>query len=90
MMQKPETFTEAETIAEPRPIQPIPVRSDVAPGRRANLWVARITTLIGLACLVLALVEWAIRPNHYRLVLALLVIAMFAAILHSYTFENGG
>jgi hypothetical protein len=40
-------------------------------------------------CLVAALVLWALRANHYRPVLALLTIAMFAAILHSYTFENG-
>jgi hypothetical protein len=58
--------------------------------RRATIWVSRATSLIGAICLFLALLEWAGRPGHLRTVLALLVIAMFAAILHSYTFEDGG
>jgi hypothetical protein len=36
-----------------------------------------------------ALVVWHYHTNHYRLVLALLIVAMFAAILHSYVFEDG-
>lgn len=55
----------------------------------ATMWVSRITGLVGGSCLFLALAIWLARPNHYRLVLVLLVVAMFAAILHSYTFENG-
>ena len=56
----------------------------------ASVWVGRITGAIGGLCLLLALSVWLARPGHYRLVLAFLTIAMFAAILHSYTFENGG
>jgi hypothetical protein len=71
--------------------QPAEDSSDLRPrDLRATIWISRITSLIGLACLVFALLEWALRPGHYRLVLALLTVAMFAAILHSYTFENGG
>ncbi len=57
--------------------------------RMAAIWVGRITRVIGAICLALALIEWAFRQGHYRTVLALLTIAMFAAILHSYTFEDG-
>ncbi|HZS94355.1 MAG TPA: hypothetical protein VFA78_06140 [Chloroflexota bacterium] len=57
-------------------------------GRRAA-WVNRVTGVLGLISLVIALTIWFVRTNHYRLVLVFLVIAMFAAILHSYTFENG-
>lgn len=67
-----------------------PAEADRAAERLATVWVSRVTSVVGLICLALALVEWALRPNHYRLVLALLTVAMFAAILHSYTFENGG
>ncbi|MBV9282225.1 MAG: hypothetical protein JOZ41_19255 [Chloroflexi bacterium] len=56
----------------------------------ATVWVSRITSAIGGVCLIIALTLWLLRPDHYRPVLALLTIAMFAAILHSYTFENGG
>lgn len=56
----------------------------------ATLWVSRVTSAVGAICLALALTLWLLRPEHYRLVLALLTVAMFAAILHSYTFENGG
>jgi hypothetical protein len=61
----------------------------IAPERVAAKWVSRITSVAGLICLALALTVWAARPGHYRFVLAMLTIAMFAAILHSYTFENG-
>jgi hypothetical protein len=57
--------------------------------RIATVWVSRITSIVGLLCLAFALSVWAVRPGHYRFVLALLTVAMFAAILHSYTFENG-
>jgi len=60
-----------------------------APERSATIWVTRITGLIGVLALTLALAVWLARPNHYRFVLAVLMIAMFAAILHSYTFEDG-
>jgi hypothetical protein len=39
--------------------------------------------------LLLALVAWLARHGHYRLVLAFLIVALFASILHSYTFEDG-
>lgn len=52
-------------------------------------WFRRITGIVGGVFLVLALVVWAARPYHYRPVLALMTIAMLAAILHSYAFEDG-
>jgi phage shock protein PspC (stress-responsive transcriptional regulator) len=60
-----------------------------ASDRAATIWVHRITGVVGGICLALGLAVWFVRPGHYRLVLAFLVVAMFAAILHSYTFENG-
>ncbi len=68
---------------------PTPVRPSAFEDRDASVWVGRITSIIGLICLGLALVEWEVRPGHLRTVLALLTIAMFAAILNSYSFENG-
>jgi hypothetical protein len=64
--------------------------SDQEPEDIATLWVSRITGLVGGFFLILALAIWAGRQGHYRLVLAFLTIAMLCAILHSYTFENGG
>jgi predicted RND superfamily exporter protein len=64
--------------------------AEAAQQRIATVWVSRLTSIVGGICLVVALVLWLVRPEHYRLVLAFLVVAMFAAILHSYTFENGG
>lgn len=58
--------------------------------RMAAVWVSRITSVAGIICLAIALSVWMVRPGHFRFVLALLTVAMFAAILHSYTFENGG
>jgi len=58
--------------------------------RMATVWVNRITGAVGGLCLLLGLSIWLARPGHYRLVLAFLTVAMFASILHSYTFENGG
>lgn len=57
--------------------------------RIATIWVGRITRLVGAICLAFALIEWQFRQGHFRTVLALLTVAMFAAILHSYTFEDG-
>jgi len=57
--------------------------------RAATVWISRVTSILGLICLAIALTVWAARPGHYRFVLALLTIAMFAAVLHAYTFENG-
>jgi hypothetical protein len=54
-----------------------------------SVWVNRITGIGGVICLLFALSYWFIRPGHYRPVLILLTIAMFASILHSYVFENG-
>jgi hypothetical protein len=65
------------------------VSSEIGRDRVATIWVAYATRIIGAICLALALLEWAFRSGHYRPVLALLTVAMFAAILHSYTFEDG-
>lgn len=62
---------------------------EVIQGRPATVWAGRIARVVGAMCLLAALLEWATRPGHLRPVLALLIIAMFAAILHSYTFEGG-
>ena len=62
---------------------------DFAPERRVTVWVNRLTGLIGAIFLLLALVAWFARHGHYRLVLALLIVALFSSILHSYTFEDG-
>jgi hypothetical protein len=56
----------------------------------ATMWASRITGAIGAIFVPPALIIWAARPGHYRLVLAFLIVAMLAAIIHSYTFENGG
>jgi hypothetical protein len=58
--------------------------------RTATVWVSRITFVVGAAFLMLALLAWLFRHGHNRLVLALLIVALVASILHSYTFENGG
>jgi L-asparagine transporter-like permease len=55
----------------------------------ATMWASRITGAVCAVFLPLALVTWAVHQNHYRLVLAFLIVAMLAAILHSYTFDNG-
>jgi len=57
--------------------------------RSPTIWVSRITGVVGAVCLIGALSIWSYRPYHYRLVLALLIVSMFAAILHSYVFEDG-
>jgi hypothetical protein len=59
------------------------------PDHLASVWVSRITGIGGGFCLLVALSYWFARPGHYRPVLILLTIAMFASILHSYVFENG-
>jgi len=57
--------------------------------RAATIWVSRITGIFGCVMLLVALLEWFVRHGHLRLVLALLIVAMFCAILHSYVFEDG-
>jgi hypothetical protein len=57
--------------------------------RAATVWVSRLTGIVGGIMLLIALVEWFTRHGHYRLLLALLTVAMFCAILHSYVFEDG-
>jgi hypothetical protein len=71
-----------ETIAEASP-------EELTPERRVTLMVNRITGLVGAVFLLLALITWIARHGHYRLVLAFLVVALFASVLHSYTFEDG-
>lgn len=63
--------------------------AELAPGRAATIWVSRITGAVGVLFLILALIFWQARPGHYRLVLACLIVALFASILHAYTFDNG-
>lgn len=63
--------------------------SSAEPDRLASVWVSRITGIVGGLCLLIALSYWFARPGHFRPVLILLTVAMFAAILHSYVFENG-
>jgi hypothetical protein len=62
--------------------------AEAAPERLAAIWASRITGVVGILFLAAALVTWFARHGHYRLVLALLIVAMFAAILHSYTFDD--
>ena len=62
---------------------------DEEPERAARVWVSRFTGVAGGLCLLFALSLWLARPGHLRPVLALLVLAMFMAILHSYVFEDG-
>ena len=62
---------------------------ELTPERRVTLWVNRMTGIIGAVFLLLALMAWLARHGHYRLVLAFLIVALFASILHSYTFEDG-
>ena len=64
--------------------------AETAPERMATVWLSRISGIVGGICLAMALTLWLLRPEHYRTVLGLLTIAMFAAVLHTYTFENGG
>ncbi|MDQ2740732.1 MAG: hypothetical protein M3Z66_00260 [Chloroflexota bacterium] len=66
-------------------LRAVPQSADRSP----TIWVSRVTAIVGAICLFGALFIWAARPGHYRLVLALLIVAMFAAILHSYVFEDG-
>jgi hypothetical protein len=56
--------------------------------RAASVWVSRLTGIVGLIILVIALLEWLFRHGHFRLILALFTVAMFCAILHSYVFEE--
>jgi hypothetical protein len=69
---------EAIVAAPPMPKNPVPERA-------ATVWVSRLTFALGVLTLIAALATWAGREGHYRFVLALLIVAMFAAILHSYT-----
>jgi 4-hydroxybenzoate polyprenyltransferase len=56
--------------------------------RTASVWVSRLTGIVGLIILVIALLEWFFRHGHFRMILALFTVAMFCAILHSYVFEE--
>jgi hypothetical protein len=88
MMQKTPTLTDLPARIDQPAVNGLAADVD-SRERRATIWVSRATSFIGAVCLLLALLEWATRPGHLRTVLALLVVAMFAAILHSYTFEDG-
>jgi hypothetical protein len=67
----------------------LPNLIDDQPDHLASVWVSRITGIGGGLLLLIALSYWFARPGHYRPVLILLTVAMFASILHSYVFENG-
>jgi hypothetical protein len=67
----------------------VAVENIPSPEDRATAWVNRLTLIVGAVFLMLALGAWYFRQHHYRLVLALLVVALFASIIHSYTFNNG-
>lgn len=75
------TAVDQESVAESS--------AELAPERTAAVWANRVTGVIGVIFLTLALVAWFTRHGHYRLVLAFLIVALFASILHSYTFESG-
>lgn len=86
-----------KTVSEIRLTEVVATKDDdVAPdqvaaeGTPGSVWVSRLTGAVGAIFLLLALAAWLFRPGHYRLVLALLIVALFASIIHSYTFENGG
>ncbi|MGI8825493.1 MAG: hypothetical protein ACR2JC_07595 [Chloroflexota bacterium] len=74
-----------------------PVRNEIDPADQATIeleievvnWYRRITGAVGGSFLFAALLYWAARPGHYRPVLVLLIVAMLAAILHTYAFEDG-
>jgi hypothetical protein len=85
----PLTGTDPVTSEQHRHIEVVPDEA-VPEERPATIWVSRITFVVGAAFLVLALLAWLFRHGHNRLVLALLIVALVASILHSYTFENGG
>lgn len=87
MMQNIPPLREIST----EPTEPFEMTTEIAEAseRLATIWTHRITGAAGAICLLVALGVWAGRPGHYRLVLALLTVAMFAAIIHSYTFEDG-
>jgi heme A synthase len=87
-MQNASSLTEITAIVQDEEITEASPE-ELAPERRVTLMVNRITGLIGAVFLLLALLTWFARSGHYRLVLALLLVALFASILHSYTFEDG-
>lgn len=88
VMQRAPSLTEIAPIVNDK--ETVSEFPDVfAPERRVTVWVNRLTGLIGAVFLLLALVAWFSRHGHYRLVLALLIVALFSSILHSYTFEDG-
>jgi len=49
----------------------------------------RITFVLGILCLVAGLAVWMFRSGEHRSALLLLVVAMFLAILHNYSLEDG-
>jgi len=67
---------------------PQPTSAVAQAEQKAIDWYSRITGGISAVFLVAALVLWRLRPEHYRLTLGILIVAMLGAILHSYTFEN--
>ncbi len=87
-MQNAPSLTEITPIANHEEVD-LESSEELTPERRVTLWVNRLTGVVGAIFLLLALVAWLARHGHYRLVLAFLIVALFASILHSYTFEDG-
>lgn len=81
-MHKVQPRADAEPVV-PKPLAPQSVQMP-------NKLVSRLTGIVGILFLALGLFLWFVRNGHYRLILLVLTVAMFMAILHSYTFENGG
>lgn len=87
----PETFVvadrdvEAEVVTVPKKVP------SVALGPRAQLRrFERITAVLGVFFLIAGLAVWRFKPHTQdRLALLILVVAMFLAILHHYSIEEG-
>lgn len=78
-----------ETRSTPSPAAP-PSPSTPQFVHMPSKLVGRVTGIVGLVFLTLGFFLWFVRNGHYRLILLVLTVAMFMAILHTYTFENGG
>lgn len=76
---------ETESVAPPKPVPVVALR----PGAFLSRF-ERWTGVLGVAFLVIGLAVWRFKPHTQdRLALLILVVAMFLAILHHYTIEEG-
>jgi hypothetical protein len=78
---------EAERSREQNQREQLPVPITPPPRSGTGLF-SRITGIVGICLLVTALFAWVLRPGHYRLVLLILILAMFLAILHNYSIDG--